>query len=189
MGEPLLIRTGDIIFGQTTATGSLFVESQAPRSSSAISLGTLDQDGRVVGWKPLSLSGGYGDPNPSWSPDSRQIAYVTRGVAGGRATVYLRNIDSGADRELYSGRLLSACVWAAQRPELYCGERPDLQTSEIISIAVDSGRVERLASPPGQVFPRQPSRDDSALYLIRDNVLDASRVLRKWGIGSTRRLS
>ncbi len=183
-GEPVFIRDGSIQAGQTTASGSLFYLLNAPIRGSVF-LGTLDPDGRLVSWKPFDLGGINPDPDASWSPDSRQIAYSIAIVEDGKPVwaVHVRNIASGEDRELY--RAVKAqpdsCVWAAQHPKLYCAEigaSPNI--TGMFSIDVDSGRVERLGSLPGNVaYQPQSTRDDLALYMIV-----SGRELFKWDIAT-----
>jgi len=180
-GEPVFIRNGSIEYGMTTATGSLLYLS-TPQVS-GVSLGTLDPDGHLVSWKRLNLGGGSRYPYLSWSPDGSQIVYRALNTEGAQQTyvVHLRNVASGEDRELYrANNATPFCVWAAQHPSLYCGEIGySSSTTQILSVAVDSGRVERLASLPGRVTVQSPSRDDSALYMSA-----GGKGLIKWEIAT-----
>ncbi len=187
-GEPVFIRNGSIEMGLTSASGSLLYRSNSPASGSVF-LGTLDADGRPVGWKPFDRSGLNPDPHPSWSPDSSQIAYIDVIAEAGKPVfvVRVRNILNGEDRDLYRApRVAPACVWAAQHPKLYCAEfagSPD--SFGMLSIDVDSGRVERLGSLPGTLNAQpQPTRDDSALYM-----LVSGRGLVKWDIATQQETS
>jgi Tol biopolymer transport system component len=166
-GEPVFIRNGSIDWGKTTADGSLFYAAFPPPDA-AVSLGTIDPEGHPVNWKRLNLMTGINVfPEPKWSMDSSQIAYLAINVQAGQGgfTVRLRNIASGEDRELYRAATAAPlCVWAAHDTKLYCGEAGRSST-EILSVSVDSGHVERLASLPGMFDVLRIAPDDSALYL------------------------
>lgn len=94
----------------------------------------------------------------------------------------MRNIATGEERELYRGgpeRLF--CIWAAHHPNLFCGQYPPQQTTEVLSISIDSGRVERLGSLPGNNPLLFTSADDRAIYMRRWLPKDE---LTRWEIGT-----
>jgi hypothetical protein len=78
--------------------------------------------------------------------------------------VRIRNIETGEERELYRG---GSCIWAAQHPNLFCSQS-NQQTTDVFSVAPDSGRMERLGSLSGSWAPVQPSGDDRVLYLTNN---------------------
>jgi len=183
-GEPVFVRYGSFEFGRTTANGALVYQSTSPGGNFATWLGTLDSEGRVGGWKRLSLSGSSDAPQaPTWSPDSSQIAYATPNHAAGQNTwvVRLRNIASGEERELYqAGAEGMFCLWAAQQPKLFCEQYTPQVTTELLAISIDSGRAEKLGSLPGMRPLIFRSHDDRAIYMQR---YPDSELIR-WEIGT-----
>jgi WD40 repeat protein len=168
-GDPVFVRYGSFLTGQTTASGALVYESAPPDGLYATWLGTLDEDGRLAGWKPLNLSGSSKDPHaPTWSPDSSQIAYVSSSAAAGQSTqvVRVRNLASGEERELYRGESGEMfCVWAAKHPNLSCGQFTPDGATDVLSISTESGRAERLGSVPGKNYLLFGSPDDRMIYM------------------------
>ncbi len=186
-GDPIFVRSGSFDFGRTAASGALIYQTTSPVGNSPFWLGTLDSDGRVGGWKQLNLSGSNLVPTePGWSPDSTQIVYAASDEAVGQNTyvVRLRNIATGEERELYRGgpeRLF--CIRAAHHPNLFCGQYPppNNNITEVLSISIDSGRVERLGSLPGMNPLLFTSPDDRAIYMRRWTPKDE---LIRWEIGT-----
>ena len=183
-GDPVFVRYGSFMYGRTTAAGGALSYYSTPQGGNyAAWLGTLNSDGRLGGWKRLSLSGSSGSGLfTRWSPDSTEISYSTQDQAAGHNSwaVRLRNIASGEERELYhTGTDEPGCIWAAQHPSLVCVQYTPT-TLEVLSISIDSGRVERLGSLPAannwNVF--FGSRDDRAIYMLR-----GSELIR-WEIGT-----
>ena len=173
-GDPVFVRYGSFEMGRITASGALVYSATPPGGKYSSWLGTLNSDGHLGGWKPLSLSGSLGGSNfishnPAWSPDSTQIAYAAPNRAAGQSTqvVRVRNIASGEERELYQGGTGDLfCLWAALRPNLVCGQHtPAGATTEVFSISLDSGRAEPVGSVPGFRRLYFFSRDNRAIYM------------------------
>jgi Tol biopolymer transport system component len=173
-GDPVFVRYGSFEMGRITASGALVYSATPPGGNYSSWLGTLNSDGHLSGWKPLSLSGSSSissaiSRNPVWSPDSTQIAYAAPNRAAGQNTwvVRVRNMASGEERELYQGGTGNlSCLWAALRPNLVCGQStPTSATTELFSISRDSGRAERLGSVAGFRALLFLSRDDRAIYM------------------------
>jgi hypothetical protein len=79
--------------------------------------------------------------------------------------VHLRNLSTGEDREIYHALGHTTCTWAVQHSKLFCADS-SAEKTDILSIAVDSGRVERLhTSAASSLATLYASRDDRALYL------------------------
>ena len=168
-GDPVFVRYGSFEMGKITAGGAL-VYLAAPRGGEYTSwLGTLESDGLISTWKRLSLSGsGNATPAPTWSPDSAQIAYTSPDFAAGQSTwvIRARNLANGEEREIYRGGAGEIfCLWAAQHASLFCEQYTTQGTTEVLSIPIDSGRVERLGSLPGRNPFNFVSRDESAIYM------------------------
>ena len=168
-GEAIFIRYGSIEEGRTAAGGSLVYQSPPPAGGFVSWLGTLNSDGRAGEWKRLSLSGIRFSSQIAWSPDSGQITYSSANQAAGQGThvVRVRDIANGEERDLYRGSTSPLnCIWAAQHPKLFCIELTPHNTSEMLSISIDSGDVERLGSLPDYRNLAAPSHDDRAIYVF-----------------------
>jgi hypothetical protein len=96
--------------------------------------------------------------------------------------VRVRNIASGEEREVYRSSSLMVCMWAAQRPNLFCVPYDPQPARALLSISIDSGRVERLGTLPGtdRWWPFFGSADDRAIYFGRN----PAEELVRWDIGT-----
>jgi Tol biopolymer transport system component len=186
-GEPVFVKYGDFRNAQTTAAGGLIYHAVKPGGAWAVYLASLDANGHPGDWKRLDLPlGNISNPFPAWSGDSNRIVYVAQsqddGQAGGQA-VRLRNLSTGEDRTIYHARGFATCIWAAQQPKLFCSDRAD-QTTELDSIAVDSGEITRLHSFSGEGFwIDNPSHDNQSLYIVKGESEPPGQMLR-WDIAS-----
>jgi len=188
-GAPVFIRYGDFEDGVMTAAGGLVYSSVKPGGMWAVHLASLDPNGRLGGWERLDLHlGNMANPWPEWSSDSNQIVYIAgSGDAGqtGGEVVHLHNLSTGEDREIYHAFGHTHCTWAVQKPKLFCDENGTAKT-DVISIAVDSGEIERLGTLTGPPLAMiRPSRDDRGLYLIRMFEQGREETLR-WEIATQR---
>jgi dipeptidyl aminopeptidase/acylaminoacyl peptidase len=183
-GGPLFLRYGSVISGQSTPGGALYYAS-APQGGFAVPWITdLDEQGRPGDWKRLALGSNKGMlPVPTWSPDSGQIAWTSTDDDTGQTgyVVRLRNLATGKERDLYRGVGMTICAWATRHSNLFCGEVvAGGGSTDILSIALDSGRTEKLGSVPGKAFMfGVPGPDDQALYLG-----DPDRGVLRWDIGT-----
>jgi Tol biopolymer transport system component len=188
-GAPVFVRVGDFEEGATTAAGGLIYRSVEPGGAWAIYLAALDANSRPGDWKRLDLPlGNMLNPQPQFSGDGNQIVYSAQhqdmGQTGGDS-IRLRNLSTGGDREIYHALGYTHCTWAAQQPKLLCAENKMGQT-EILSIAADSGQVERLHTfPAPPLFGLQSSRNDQALYMFRGDFVKEGELLR-WEIATGR---
>jgi hypothetical protein len=178
-GEPIFVRYGYFV-GHVNAAGAFVYSVPVQDGSFETWIGTLDAAGRPSAWRSLSLRSGNAMPNPTWSPDNAHIAYSAANQAAGQTmqTIRVRDVASGDDRELYkagTGRI--DCAWAAQHNKLFCTELVEKDT-EILSLAIDSGRPERLGVVPSSWHMGAPSPDDRAIYLL------SPRNLMRWDIAT-----
>jgi Tol biopolymer transport system component len=186
-GAPVFVKYGDFRDAQTTATGGLIYHAVKPGGAWAVYLASLDANSHPGDWKRLELPlGNISNPFPAWSGDSNRIVYVSQseddGEAGGQV-VHVRNLSTGEDRAIYHARGFATCIWAAQQPKLFCGDRAD-QKTELDSIAVDSGEVTRLHSFSGKaLWIDYPSRDNQSLYIVRGPETGGAQMVR-WDIAS-----
>ena len=189
-GAPVFVRVGDFEEGATTAAGGLIYRSVEPGGAWAIYLAALDANSRPGVWKRLDLPlGNTLNPEPQWSGDSNQIVYSAQhedmGQTGGES-IRLRNLSAGGDREIYHALGYTHCTWAVQQPKVFCAEN-GVGKTDILSISVDSGQVERLHNSPGlPMFGLHVSRDDRDLYIFRSKFNAEEGELRQWEIATQR---
>jgi hypothetical protein len=183
-GEPVFLRYGSVEGGLTTSSGALFYTA-APQGGFALAwIADLDAEGHPGDWKRLMLGSNYGlVPVPQWSSDSSQISWTSTNEDTGQTgyVIRSRNLATGKERELYHATSLTTCTWAARHPNLFCGEVvAGGGSTDILSIALDSGRSERLGSVAGRgLMLPIPGPDDQAVY-----VGIPQRGLLRWDIGT-----
>jgi hypothetical protein len=169
-GEPLFVRYGAFESGRTLPGGAMIYTSVRPTDTPTASLGIFDGNGRVSSWKPLQVgSGQSGNVQMDWTPDGSSVFYVEANDAAGLpgSTIRILNPASGQERELYrsSDAGMLSCASAHQRPVLICVLQS--QPAQVLSVALDSGHVEPLATFPGVGLLLNVSADDRSVYLLR----------------------
>lgn len=179
-GAPVLVRYGDIKEGQTTPTGAFVYEAEKESGNGGVQIAPLDSDGRIGSWRRAEIrraSQGYS--SPSFSPDARNIAYSVNDDWG--ASLVLHDLSTGQERELYhtfNSTLL--CHYAARSPKVFCTVADKrANTQDLISIAVDSGQVDRLGSTDNRSL-LQPSHDDRYLYLAEPKATCCGGRMFRW---------
>jgi len=162
-GEPVPVNTSNVRLLRSYANGALvaLIGGQNPMRNY---LGVLNSEDRISSWMDLELNdaGAVTD----WSPDGKQVVY-TAGLNGD--AVRVRNLVSRADREVYRGSAFVQCLWARLQPKLFCSEtdfRAGLR-SEIVSISLDSGKIDKLGSLDGFRFLRRMSDKDRQLVTTK----------------------
>jgi len=171
-GNPVYVRDGEIKDAHTTASGAL-VFKEGPASSNAWSAfhATLETDGKVGAWQPLDIRGGNGgwNPDPSFSPDGAQIAYISGDEEKGGRNLVLKSLATGQERVLYwfnSGQ--PHCRYAYDLPKVFCfvGWLENAGHSDLVSVDVESGALEKLASFSDYRFHplTLPGRDGQRIY-------------------------
>jgi dipeptidyl aminopeptidase/acylaminoacyl peptidase len=163
-GEPVPVNTSNVRLLRSYANGALvaLIGGQNPEMRNY--LGVLNSEDRISSWMDLELNdaGAVTD----WSPDGKQVVY-TAGLNGD--AVRVRNLVSRADREVYRGSAFVQCLWARLQPKLFCSEtdfRAGLR-SEIVSISLDSGKIDKLGSLDGFRFLRRMSDNDRQLVTTK----------------------
>jgi Tol biopolymer transport system component len=77
----------------------------------------------------------------------------------------VRDLASGQERAIYQSPYGSiACRFSAQSPKVFCTIEKEKGETELISVAVDSGAVETLASFAGSRFLLAATGDDQTFY-------------------------
>ena len=186
-GSPVFVRDGDVEEAHATASGALvFKEGPAHSHDWSAFHATLDPDGTLGAWKSLGIHGGNGmwPPLPSFSPDGAQIAYVSDDEEKGGADLVLRNLATGQERVLYwfsSGE--PHCQYAYDLPKVFCslGWEDNGGHADLVSVATESGTLEKLASFSDYRGLPIPSKDDQRIYFPAQKVDQDARYLR-WDI-------
>ncbi len=130
------------------------------------------------------------NPLPQWSADSNEIVYTARNEDSGQATgqvVHLHSLSTGEDHEIYHALGRAVCTWAVQQPKLFCNDDAAEKT-DLISIAADSGKIERLHTFQASRFVMEyASRDDRAVYMyLMPNGGDLGGELLRWEMATQR---
>jgi hypothetical protein len=170
-GAAVFVRYGPCFFGSTVGSGALVCHStMLPTGAYETWLGSLDSNGHPTDWKPMILRSGISSGYFRWSPDSTQFSYSAyEDSRPNTRAVRLHKVASGEERELYRGAKDMNCIWAAQRPALFCGEWGGQQLSVM---SLDSGRLEPLGAFGAIGTLYFGSDDDRTIYLgNRQNTL------------------
>jgi Tol biopolymer transport system component len=183
-GEPVFLRYGSVVWGLSSSSGALYYTAAHEGGFAFAWIADLDAEGHPGDWKRLMLGSNNGlVPVPQWSSDSSQIAWTSTNDDTGQTgyVIRSRNLATGKERDLYRGASLTTCTWAARHPNLFCGEVvAGGGSTDILSIALDSGRSERLGSVLGRALMLPiPGADDQAVY-----VGVPQRGLFRWDIGT-----
>jgi hypothetical protein len=181
-GERLLIKAAVEPFhgsGRTTPGGALLYQTYAS-GRPTVFVGTLDSGDQLGPWKPLNLIANQ-LTWPVFSPDGKSVAYSAFDSRGGTSVVRVRSLLTGEDRELsrINGPDLF-CAPASRRPNLFCRQQNGPKT-DVLSVALDSGLVEKVGSvEPG--LPLHATADDQMLWIKRGR----EGQLFLWEIGTDR---
>jgi Tol biopolymer transport system component len=172
-GPPTFVRDGGFEEGFTTSTGSLVYRDHAsvPNGGNEFFIASFEPNGHLEKWQPLDLQPGNSpgwNPWPSFSPDGREIAYVTHGYGLDNDKLVLRNVTTGREHVLYQSTTPMICHYARQTPKIFCNEvQPGGQVA-ITSVAVDAGAVERVGSFSGWGWILQTSADGQTVYELKE---------------------
>jgi Tol biopolymer transport system component len=190
-GNPVFVRNGDIEGGHDTASGAFVFQDRPARSNSmGVFLASLDPDGKLGAWQPLDIRGGNGgwSPGPSFSPDGTQFAYVSGDEEMGGRDLLLKNLASGEERKLYRfNRGQPYCIYAYDEPKVFCtiGYQEDGGRSDLVSVAVTTGAVERLGTFDEYRIEPIPSKDGQQLYFDSAKGFQDGHFVR-WEMGTRR---
>jgi Tol biopolymer transport system component len=171
-GAAVMIRYGNFVSASTTASGSLIFKdvSTRPRETT-VYLASFDPEGHVDRWKRMDLRGSQLTnfrPCPSFSPDGQAVVYTAPEEGSDKIDVIRRELVTGKERVLYSAAHRSnlICQYAAHEPRVLCGSWNDSDSTDLMAVEVESGKVEQLGSVQGPKYVAYVSRDDRSLYLV-----------------------
>jgi Tol biopolymer transport system component len=176
-GGPQIIRQGSIEDGWTTSAGTLVYQDRPTRAgrSSKFLLASFDGGGHIGQWDRINVenedASGRPWPWPSFSPDSRNIAYTIRDDHAGYLVV--RSVADGAERVVYSSKELLFCHYGSQGSDVFCTEPVKSGHTNILSISSANGEVTPMGSIDGLAVILRAGQDNSSLYLGQ-NLFDAA---------------
>jgi len=127
----------------TTPGGALIVRVGDRPTANAFQA-ELDGNDQIEKWENLNLVSDVDARYPSFSPDGRQIVYVTGNPSSPSNAVRLYTLADGQDREVYrhAASLLN-CLFASAKRMLWCSS-PGPDGASIISVNPDSNQGEKV---------------------------------------------
>jgi Tol biopolymer transport system component len=166
-GSTSFVRFGNFDDGYTTSSGAFVYEDKdASPSTVDVALASIDQDDRIADWKAVELNtNGASNPWPSFSPDGTQVAYIARDADPVRRDVIVRDLATGQEREIYRSIYGSTvCQFSARDPKLFCSIEKEKGETDLVSIAIESGAVEKIATLSGSRYLLSTARDDQTFF-------------------------
>jgi Tol biopolymer transport system component len=179
-GAPKLLKPdiGSVQFRQSwgwsqglTTSGALHIVKDA--STVSLQVAPIDlESGKLTGPAVLQV---FRNELPDWSPDGRQLAYVSRGISG-IASIAIRSLDSGQVRELRPPlSYMPLPRWFPDGRSLVVGGR-DLKGRGVIQqIDVQTGR-ETLITENTDPMEVQVSPDGKKIYYARRASVESRHV-------------
>jgi serine/threonine protein kinase/Tol biopolymer transport system component len=139
----------------------------------------------IGGEKSLRLTDNPGDYYPTWSPDSRQIAFVRHSESGKEKSFYVIPALGGSERRLYTCPLetrsyCSRLDWSPDGRTLVFPEPTENGLrSRITLLSLTDLSTQQLTSPPDQEYDCEPafSPDGLSVAFARGSVGSGRRDL------------
>ena len=160
-GPPHLLKPdiGQVVPLGFTAKGSYFYAVQT--GTEDVYIASIDvATGAVL--SPPSRAGGrfIGSHRwPEWSPDGKQLAYVSHAQVGGAgprgASLRFQSLETGQERELYPAvRYLSRLRWSPDGRSLLANARDPTGRGGLYQIDIETGKASAVVYSAGG-YPRQ----------------------------------
>ena len=196
-GEPVSLRSalsGRVV--SLTATGALFYQAGTEAASGAIRVVPVDVvNGRATGPAESPVNSQWPENLlPRWSPDGRQLAWLSTTPAfGSYYQLSVQQLDSGTVTAFPQIKLsfMRWFTWSADGRSLLVDGRDLNNTPGIFGIDVRSGVLSRLAPPPPEGAITQgvlaTSEDGQTLYYAVATQANTALVQKDLGTGAEAR--
>ena len=165
IGAASFVRFGNSDEGYTTASGALVYEDKdASPSNVNVYLATISSEDRLGDWRTVDLNtNGAVNPWPSLSPDGSKIAYIARDADPTRRNVIVRDLATGQEHEIYQSLFGSTvCQFSSRNPSLFCSVEKERGETDLISVSIESGAIEKIATFSDSRFLLGVGQDDQA---------------------------
>jgi Tol biopolymer transport system component len=186
-GPAEMVRYGDFLQAFTTASGALvYQEKSAKHVETEVFFAQLNSDGRVESWRRADVRGSrYPDvySATSFSPSGSEIAYTASDKEAGKFDLVLRELPTGQERILYQSDEHLSCQFASLQPKVFCISSKNYEKTDLISVALETGVVERLGSFDGPRQILQIGADDARFYFMSDDFPKLGPIL-EWDLAT-----
>jgi Tol biopolymer transport system component len=149
-GAPVFVRPGDFQGVWSTLSGALiFTDLTSPYEEFSWYLASVGPDGTIGKWTRIELNRIPTITEPSFSPDASQFVYIARNLHSTGSDLIVKDVTTGQERVVYQSNADAfSCYYSATRPFVFCTKRNSDSTTDLLSISVDNGKVERIATLP-----------------------------------------
>lgn len=116
-----------------------------------------------------------------WSPDGRRIAFAANRRDGTNFEVYVQDVDSGEERELYRAEgQCSVEAWAPDGQHLIVSSIESSSQNDLVEVSLADGSSRRLTPHKGTAVFLRPAYDPSGrdIYVLTDRDSDAVALAR-----------
>jgi Tol biopolymer transport system component len=171
-GPPIFVRVGNFEAAWSTLSGALILDDLSSTSADfSWRLASVDPDGKIGKWARIEFSQRLpsSDSRPSFSHDASQIAYAARNLHSTGTDLIVRDLATGRERVVYQSAADNfLCQYSAIRLVVFCTSRIGNEKTDLISVSVDSGAVEKVATFPDPRYQLQCPQDDRIFYFVSD---------------------
>jgi Tol biopolymer transport system component len=171
-GPPIFARAGEFDDAWSTLSGKLiFMDPGDP----AWHLGSIDPDGKIGNWARIEVNRRqFPTTLPSFSPDASQIAYPARNSDSSSTDLIVKDIATGRERVVYRSNFQVGitCQYSANRSIVFCNSNPVGETgriakTDLLSVSVDSGAAEQIATFPDARYLLRRPQDGKDFYFAK----------------------
>ncbi len=166
-GAPAFVRFGSFDEGYTTASGALvYHENDVRPRNFDVEIAYVGPDGHLGDWRNLDLNGLY-NVYESFSPDGSQLAYTGLDTDPTRRDLVVRDLATGRERAIYrSSSAYLSCQFSVHSSKVFCSMPDENGKTDLVSVAVESGAVEQIATFKGSQCLITPGWDDQTFHLF-----------------------
>jgi Tol biopolymer transport system component len=167
IGAASFVRFGNFDEGYTTRSGAfVYQDNDALPSSVNFSIASITSDDRLGDWRTIDLNtNGTSNPWPSFSPDGTKVAYIARDADSEGRNVVVRDFATGQERVIYRSSYGSTvCQFSARSPNLFCTLERGGGETDLVSVSIESGVAENIATFSGSRYLLAATRDDQTFF-------------------------